>query len=347
MVYGDLVAMGSQAPRRAVGALLGLACVAVAGPADAQSASRAHGAPNRGRLTDGVLLEATDDMLVLPGAHRWGTEELVGMLGRAATRLREEEPGPRVLVGELSRQTGGYLPPHGSHQNGRDADVGYLMVDAQNEPVEVTGFLELQDDMCARASGQVYCLDRMRTFLLFAAMVQDPIARVQWILVAADLRQRILAAGRRSGVEPEVYDQVELLTRPRQGSEVHRNHFHIRILCPEDDRPGCQHQGPTPVRQPWRDTPTGRRGRRRVEAPVTPGPRVAVAPPRRRGLTLEGDHGPEGQRKPARSSTRRSASTRRCTSSTVSAASSGQRCRRCASHRPSVSTSRWARRNAR
>jgi penicillin-insensitive murein endopeptidase len=243
-------------------ALAALACLAVSVEAAAQSRSRAHGAPNHGRLTDGVLLEATEDMLVLPGAHRWGTEELVGMLRRSATRLQQEDPGPRALVGELSRESGGFLPPHGSHQNGRDADVGYLMTDEQGQPVEVTSFVELYDDMCARVDGAVYCLDRKRTFLLFAAMVDDPVARVQWILVAADLRQRILAAGRRSGVDPELYDRVEELTAPRQGSEVHRNHFHVRIQCPEDDMPGCQHQGPTPVRQPWRDTPRRRRAER-------------------------------------------------------------------------------------
>jgi penicillin-insensitive murein endopeptidase len=227
-----------------------------------QSRSRAHGAPNRGRLSDGELLEATEDMAVLAGAHRWGTEELVGMLRRAATRLQSEEPGPPVLVGELSRETGGHLPPHGSHQNGRDADVGYPMTNAAGEPIEATGFVELDDDGCAHVDGAAVCLDRRRTFLLLAAMVDDPIARVQWILVAADLRQRILAAGRRTEVEPELYDRVEQLTEPRQGSEVHRNHLHVRILCPEDDMPGCQHQGPTPVIQPWRDTPVRRpRGR--------------------------------------------------------------------------------------
>lgn len=242
----------------------------------AQSRSRSHGAPNRGRLSDGVLLEATEDMRVLPGAHRWGTEELVGMLRRAATQLRREEPGPRVVVGELSRQGGGHLPPHGSHQSGRDVDVGYLMIDEASEPVEATSFIELEDDGCARVGDEVHCLDRLRTFLLLVAMVDDPVARVQWILVAADLRQRILAAGRRSHVERHLYERVEQLTIPRQGSEVHRNHFHVRILCPEDDMPGCQHQGPTPVIQPWRDTPPLRR-RRRSSAPAPSAPGLAAA----------------------------------------------------------------------
>jgi hypothetical protein len=43
----------------------------------------------------------------------------------AANQLRAQFPeGPPVRVGQVSAKEGGYLPPHLTHQNGRDVDIG-------------------------------------------------------------------------------------------------------------------------------------------------------------------------------------------------------------------------------
>ena len=42
-------------------------------------------------------------------------------------------PGTKRLpVGDLSRRRGGFFPPHVSHQNGRDADIGFYLRKGHN-----------------------------------------------------------------------------------------------------------------------------------------------------------------------------------------------------------------------
>jgi penicillin-insensitive murein endopeptidase len=204
------------------------------------SPSRSIGAPNRGRLENGVRLRGNEAVMLQRGSDQWGTAELVGLIERASERLQSQAPGPRLLVGDLSRQRGGRLRPHRSHQNGRDADLGLFVTDQDGQAIEPPRFLELDQHACASERGVAYCFDPRRTFLFITALLEDSITRVQWILIAADLRQRILAAGRRLDVSPELLERVEAATAPRDGSESHRSHLHVRILCPEDDVPRCQ-----------------------------------------------------------------------------------------------------------
>ena len=217
-----------------------LAALGASGAHAQDSASRSVGAPNRGRLENGVLLRGTDAVMLQRGSNQWGTNELVGLIERASARLQAQEPGPRLLVGDLSSRRGGRLRPHSSHQNGRDADLGLFLTDQDGEAIEPPRFLELDQYACASERGVAYCFDPRRTFLFITALLEDSITRVQWILIAADLRQRILAAGRRLDVSPELLARVETATEPRDGSESHRSHLHVRILCPEDDVPRCQ-----------------------------------------------------------------------------------------------------------
>lgn len=208
--------------------------------AQERSASRSVGAPNRGRLEDGVRLRGTAAVMLQRGSNQWGTAELVGLIQRASARLQEEHPGPRLLVGDLSSRRGGRLRPHSSHQNGRDADLGLFVTDEDGDAIEPPRFLELDQGGCATERGVAYCLDPRRTFRFIAALLEDATTRVQWILIAADLRQRILAAGRRLDVSAELLARVATATETRSGSEGHRSHLHVRISCPEDDLPRCK-----------------------------------------------------------------------------------------------------------
>lgn len=161
------------------------------------------------------------------------------MLQRAAARVREQHRGPRALVGALSAQRGGRIAPHRSHRNGRDADVGLFLLDAEGAPVEAGRFVAMGSDGCGDDRGTRYCLDAERTFAFLAAMLEDPTARVQWFLIAEDVRSRILEAGRQSGTPEEFVLRVAITTEPHGGSERHRDHVHLRIYCAEDDRPRC------------------------------------------------------------------------------------------------------------
>jgi penicillin-insensitive murein endopeptidase len=249
-----------------VGLLVATVLAAIASPLHAQDASpsRSVGAPNRGRLERGVRLRVAPALMLQRGSDQWGTVELVGLIERAAARLQEREPGPRLMVGDLSKRGGGRLRPHSSHQNGRDADLGLFLTDENGRAVEAPRFLELDRHACARDNGVAYCLDARRTFLFIAALLEDEATRVQWILLASDLRQRVLAAGRRLGVDDALLARVEEATTPRDGSESHRSHLHVRISCPPDDLPHCRERVAPSSRRGASPRRTGRTNQQRA-----------------------------------------------------------------------------------
>ncbi|MGE0792360.1 MAG: penicillin-insensitive murein endopeptidase [Sandaracinaceae bacterium] len=203
--------------------------------------SRSIGAPDRGRLEHGARIVEAEGLHLLSSGHEWGTRELVDLLTRSASRLYRAAPGPRVLVGALSRASGGRVPPHSSHQSGRDADVGLFLTDEQHAAVEPDRFVALGEDSgCGADRERTYCLDAARTFRFLVTLIEDETVEVQWVLIAADLRELILAAGRRADVEPSVLERVATITELRGGSASHRSHLHVRIVCPENDRPRCR-----------------------------------------------------------------------------------------------------------
>jgi murein endopeptidase len=101
--------------------------------------STAVGEPWDGSLRDGVLLPPAGHTYVtwdMDRAHspnrasrRWGTDTLVRTLLHVLAQYARAHPAaPRVVVGDLSLEHGGYFG-HLSHQNGLDVDVYYPRAD--------------------------------------------------------------------------------------------------------------------------------------------------------------------------------------------------------------------------
>ena len=118
--------------------------------------SIAVGAPNRGRLVNGLQLPETGPDWVTwdsPLGHspnradrRWGTDRLLAFLIACLRDYRLANPGaPPVLIGDLSRPTGGPFGSdfgglgHASHQNGLDVDVLYPRADHLLLPATTVG----------------------------------------------------------------------------------------------------------------------------------------------------------------------------------------------------------------
>jgi len=209
--------------------------------------SQSIGATEDGRLEHAFALESRDGLVALR-TNRFGTRELVGLLERAADAMAREAPGSVLAVGELSAEHGGHLPPHGSHQSGRDADVGYFALDAAGEPVPQAVLTTFDARGEARRGGETLHFDDARNWALFVALVDDLAAEVQHILIASHLRARLLAYGAQSGAPEEVRRRVGLVTEPIRGSEVHDDHLHVRIYCAVGDRPACLDRPPL---HPW------------------------------------------------------------------------------------------------
>jgi len=238
--------------RRAVPLLLVLAvtCAAHADPGEThvparpgRSASLSTGSPSSGRLVAGVELRETPHLRRVTGyrrsPNRWATEELIGLLERAAARVAQRIPGSRVSVGDLSGPAGGPLPFHRSHQSGRDVDIAPFMLDRSGAPVEALRFVSFADDGLGEVPFRNLRFDDPRNWELVTALVEDPDTRVQSIFVNAGLERRLLAEGRSRGASPALVERVRIVVSQPHVRHPHRNHFHVRIECPPDDRRSC------------------------------------------------------------------------------------------------------------
>jgi murein endopeptidase len=160
-----------------------------------------------GRLRQGVQLppEGFDFVTWDPvlkrtpnrGWRRWGTRKLVDTTLLVLREFRDAHPdAPRVLVGDLSREHGGFFGArygglgHQSHQSGLDVDIYYPRRDAR--------------ERAARRPGQV---DRG-----LAQELVDRFVRAGAVKVYVGPSVRL--SGRRGVVTPLVY---------------HDDHLHVRL----------------------------------------------------------------------------------------------------------------------
>jgi hypothetical protein len=170
---------------------------------------------------------------------RWALPGLLSVLDRASRIVGHKFPGSVLEVGELSRRSGGRIPSHLSHQNGRDADVAFYLVDLDDQPVRAPRYLrfegsgECHDDPTVR-------FDDKRNWAFVRAVLQDPKYEVRQIFVYAPLRARLLAFATRIGAPLELRAKAAAAMMQPGNALPHDDHFHIRISCPSDQvEQGC------------------------------------------------------------------------------------------------------------
>jgi penicillin-insensitive murein endopeptidase len=196
---------------------------------------RSIGSPTEGHLVGGVHLDETTYLRVMPadtaGDVRWGLQPLVTMLDRAARTVRRQFPEAVTSVGHLSREGGGEVEQHRSHESGRDADVGFFVRGANGRPILPTHFVPFRADGSAAAWPGAY-FDDAKNWALVGALVGDPQAHVTHVFVAAPLRARLLAYAERMGAPSSLRMRAAEVMQQPHGALAHDDHFHVRIACP-------------------------------------------------------------------------------------------------------------------
>jgi len=184
------------------------------------------GRTNDGTLLGGVQLAGSDDIIVLEPQFAWGTPNLVHGLQATAAAMREAYPDTvPMVVGHLSRETGGPLRPHSSHQSGRDVDVALYATDNRL----VRGFRDMRNGD----------LDVAKSWFFIEKLLEN--ADVQFILLDWEV-QKIMFEQLQLFESERKLKRLFQYPRPRDSrtgiirhAPGHPNHFHIRIQCPKDD----------------------------------------------------------------------------------------------------------------
>jgi penicillin-insensitive murein endopeptidase len=198
------------------------------------------GSPNRGHLEGGVRLKPSGHVKVREGARVWGVAPLVRLLHRVADRVASRHGGSALLVGDLSAKRGGKLDGHHSHQSGRDADIGFYVANSKGKPVHVSRFLAFDAEGRVKKDGPKWArFDDARNWMLVQELLEDDRAPVRYVFVANHLRARLLKFAASKKVSKDLYDRAAAAMISPDGADVHDDHFHVRIACPETMRAEC------------------------------------------------------------------------------------------------------------
>lgn len=203
---------------------LPLALVLLAGERPSFTGSGSIGTPTRGSVWAAAELLSSED-IERAGGYPWATERTVRSIERAVREVRRCHPGsPRLVVGDLGRQRGGWLRPHRSHQSGLDADLGY--------------FYRGPSTWYQRATAAT--LDAPLTWALVRALIEG--GNVDTIFIDASV-QALLRAHVATLPEDQRPGEGVFTTPTRRDALIrhtwgHATHMHVRFRDPDAERLG-------------------------------------------------------------------------------------------------------------
>jgi murein endopeptidase len=194
----------------------------------ARLGSIAVGPPHRGVLLNAVQMPEGEGYDLVDAAHSWGTLETIVTLSLVLERLHREDPGAPVLqVGQLSRERGGWLKRHKSHQTGRDVDLGLYYLDGVHWYAKAT------------ASN----LDVPRTFKLVAMLVDTEL--VEYVFADRSIIQMLREHAQSLGTSSQqlqrlFYDRAASPDGALRHAWGHSTHLHVRFKSPRAEARGQQ-----------------------------------------------------------------------------------------------------------
>jgi len=199
------------------------------------------GHPNDGMQVRAKRLTKTKELFVRKssGERNYGHPALVLMLWRSASDVAKAAPGSVLLAGDLSYRDGGPISGHRSHQSGRDADIGFYVVDGKGKRLPSREFVAFDAEGNAKNGGKLH-FDDERNWMLVESWAKDRRAGLSHIFVSDPLKGRLLRFARsRPRFAPYAERAAALLKQPEKG-EDHSDHFHVRITCPKDQIEICR-----------------------------------------------------------------------------------------------------------
>lgn len=193
-----------------------------------ESISESIGACNSGRLTNGEKLPEGPGYSYGRRPNVYGTNETITLVMEGIASFVKKYPkGPLIVVGNLSRSTGGHLKPHRSHQSGRDIDLGYIHV---QKVQPVTSMIVATKEN----------LDVKKTWDLLEIFIKTKKVEKMFIdyyiqEMLYDHVKKLRGYGKARLEELFQYPRGKGAKALIQDSKGHHHHVHIRFKCPKKD----------------------------------------------------------------------------------------------------------------
>ena len=234
-----------------VGLLLCAALATAPPPAAKAGVTASRGAAWNGSLDNGIAMALTGrhhqfSWVVSKRHSNYGTPEMIALLERAAATVGHFVEGPPLVLGSLSKEHGGKMNPHKSHQAGRDVDILFYVVSPKGERKRARGFYEFDGQgRCLHQSCAGWKFDVQRNWWLVRTLLWSKRPQVQYIFVSNPLKRLMLEYAKRRHEHPEILRRARRAMAEPGNSSPHADHFHVRVFCGKQDRvAGCRDGGP-------------------------------------------------------------------------------------------------------
>lgn len=209
----------------------------VAGGSDAITirvvAGQSRGRPQHGWLAGGVQLPHSPQYFRRRPEWVWGAQHVVDHTRRAIVEVNRKYPKVhRLAIGDISAPKGGPLPGHGSHQSGRDIDIGlYFRSVPAGYPEEFV-------------KADAGTLNAKATWALVHSLYRasKTSSGPDKIFLDYDVQGQLHKAARKAGVSRATLKKVFQYPDGRwakgrlvQHEPKHDDHLHVRFKCPPRD----------------------------------------------------------------------------------------------------------------
>ncbi len=196
-------------------------------------AGQSRGRPQKGSLVGGVQLPHSPQYFRRRPEWVFGAQHVVDHTRKAIDTVNRVHPRVhRLAIGDISSPKGGVLPGHGSHQSGRDIDLGlYFRTVPAGYPEE---FVKAEDGT----------LDAAATWTLVHALYRasKTSAGPEKIFLDYEVQGQLYKAARKAGVSKGTLGKIFQYPQGRWTRErfvkhepKHDDHLHVRFKCPPRD----------------------------------------------------------------------------------------------------------------
>jgi murein endopeptidase/LysM repeat protein len=178
------------------------------------------GKPNRGRIVNALALPENRTLYTIRKPDEcFGSSHTLHNLQLAIANFRHATGfGGELVIGAISKQSGGHLRPHSSHQSGRDVDIRLPVKSASG------------------SSDNIDDVDWDATWALIQALIST--GEVQYIFLSTSRQKRLHKAAKRAGASKDMLERtIQYPSKSGTNNGIVRNasghtaHFHVRFTC--------------------------------------------------------------------------------------------------------------------
>ena len=179
-------------------------------------------------------------------SSNFATPLMRNLMCRSSKAVARKLGGPPMVLGSISRDGGGKMFPHKSHQSGRDVDILFYMLDPKGQAKKSKGFYKFDAlGRCTHKRCKGWTFDVPRNWELVRTMVWSAKPYVQYAFVSKGLKKLLINYAVKHGEHPEIVKRAKRVLVQPGDSSPHADHFHVRIYCTKDElKRGCKNTGP-------------------------------------------------------------------------------------------------------